>query len=243
MDNREIRYNNLLYAIDRAGGVATLAAAIERSEKYLRQIVNRFQGPKDKSPRKVGDDLAKDIAKWLNEEPFWMDQPHLELWSAKKKPLTRVGAMKLKVVSDIVIARYDTGGGMGAPIELLDQPGIIESWRVSREWLHKNVRAHSAANNLYIVTGFGDSMQPLYNPGDPLLVDAGVRTVEGDAVYFFRIDNQGYVKRLQRIPTEHGLVICAVSENKAAYKSFDITEGMDFEVLGRVLKVWCSRDF
>ena len=145
-------------------------------------------------------------------------------------------------IEEVLIQQFDTGGAMGHGLELRDQPGIIQSWRVSPEWLENNVRAHSGAKNLCIVTGFGDSMQPLFNPGDPLLVDIGVRSVDFDSIYFFRIGNDGYVKRLQRIPTEAGLVLRARSENPA-YESFDITEKMDFEVLGRVLKVWRGQEF
>ncbi len=147
------------------------------------------------------------------------------------------------LTKNITIDQYETGGSMGEGLELRDQPGVIQSWSVSKEWLSKNVRAHSADRNLCIVTGFGDSMQPLFNPGDPLLVDIGVKTVDFDSIYFFRVGSDGYVKRLQRIPTEKGLVIRAKSENQSAYDSFDISESMDFEVLGRVLKIWCSKDF
>ncbi len=131
---------------------------------------------------------------------------------------------------------------MGDGVELRDQPGIIESWRVSSEWLHKNVPAYTMKENLCIVTGFGDSMRPLFNPGDPLIVDRGVHAVDFDAIYFFRVGTQGYIKRLQTIPTEDGLIVRAKSEN-GKYDSWDITEKMDFEVFGRVLKVWCSHDF
>ena len=141
---------------------------------------------------------------------------------------------------DIQINQFETGGRMGASgLVLRDQPGVIESWRVTPEWLHKNVRHHSGAKNLCIVTGFGDSMRPMFNPGDPLLVDAGVRSVEFDAIYFFRIGDEGFIKRLQRIPGEG---IRAISANKE-YESWTVTRDMDFEVFGRVLKVWCSEDF
>lgn len=244
MDNREIRYNNLLYVIERAGGVAALAAAIGRSEKYLRQIVNKFQGAKDKSPRKVGDDLAKDIADWLKEEPYWMDQPHEDLWqTSPSRPVPADGVKPTKESAAVTIHQYDAAGSMGHGLDLPDQPGVIQNLRVSKEWLAKNVRAYSATKNLCVVTGFGDSMQPMFNPGDPLLVDLGVTTVEFDSVYFFRVDNLGYVKRLQRIPTEDGLVIRAISENKKAYEPFNITQKMDFHVIGRVLKVWRSQEF
>lgn len=140
----------------------------------------------------------------------------------------------------IEIKQYQgAGGAMGNGVILRDQPGEIKSWRVTPEWISKNVKSHSGVNNLCIVTGFGDSMQPMYNPGDPLLVDVGVRSVEFDAVYFFRVGNEGFIKRLQRIPGE-GLRV--ISKNKD-YETWTIRPDMDFEVFGRVLKVWCSTDF
>jgi hypothetical protein len=142
--------------------------------------------------------------------------------------------------SELVIPQFDTGGAMGdVGLVLRDQPGMIQSWRVTPEWVAKNVHSITAPRNLAIVTGFGDSMRPMYNPGDPLLVDRGVRSVDFDGIYFFRIGNEGFVKRLQRIP---GVGLRAISENKA-YESWDIKDGMDFEVFARVVKVWRGEDF
>ena len=92
---------------------------------------------------------------------------------------------------DLRIPRFDTGGAMGAGVELRDQPGVIQSLRVSQEWLHRNVRHYTAANKLCVVTGFGDSMRPMFNPGDPLLVDLGVEKADIDGVFFFRVGNEG----------------------------------------------------
>ncbi|WP_186276365.1 S24 family peptidase [Burkholderia gladioli] len=141
----------------------------------------------------------------------------------------------------IRIPRFNIGGAMGRGIELHGQPGVIETLRVSNEWLTKNLRNYTAVENLVVVTGFGDSMRPLYNPGDPLIADIGVNRVEFDAVYFFRVGTEGFIKRLQRIPTENGLVLRAKSENPA-YEAWDITSTMDFEVFARILKVWRSED-
>lgn len=141
--------------------------------------------------------------------------------------------------NDVVIPQYDTGGAMGGGLVLQDQPGVIKKWHVSDDWLRLNVHRVTSTKNLAIVTGFGDSMRGMYNPGDPLLVDTGVRSVDFDAVYFFRVENEGFVKRLQRIPGEGILVI---SENKA-YRDWTIKPGADFEVFARVVKVWESQDF
>lgn len=143
---------------------------------------------------------------------------------------------------NVAIPQYNTGGKMGNGLVLRDQPGIIKSWSVSPEWLRLNVPNCTNPNNLAIVTGFGDSMRGMFNPGDPLIVDTGVRTVEIDAVFFFRVGKEGYIKRLQRIPTINGTILRAKSED-AAYDPFDIVEGMDFEVFGRILKAWKSSDY
>lgn len=131
------------------------------------------------------------------------------------------------------------GGSMGTGVILRDQPGEIRSWRVTPEWIRQNIKHHSGVSHLCIVTGFGDSMKPLYNPGDPLIIDTGIRTVDWDAVYFFRVGNEGFIKRLQRIPGEG---IRVLSTNKE-YESWTIKPDMDFEVFGQVLKAWSSTDF
>ena len=126
-----------------------------------------------------------------------------------------------------------------AGLILRDQPGEIRGWEVTHEWLRKNVPNCTSVRNLAIVTGFGDSMRPLYNPGDPLLIDTGVTTVDFDAIYFFRVGDEGFIKRLQRIP---GNGLLAISENQS-YRDWPITKEMDFQVFGRVIKIWRGDDF
>lgn len=144
--------------------------------------------------------------------------------------------------TDIVIPQYETGGAMGHGLVLREQPGIIKEWRVSQEWIQQNVHRVTAHHNLAIVTGFGPSMQPVFNPGDPLLVDCGVKRADSDGVYFFRVGDEGFVKQLQRIPTAEGLILRAKSYNPL-YDPFDIVTGMDFEVFGRIVKIWRGEEF
>lgn len=146
---------------------------------------------------------------------------------------------RVRRIEELTIEQFDTGGSMGRGVLLRDQPGVIQRWQVTPEWIKKNVRGYSSTQNLCIVTGFGDSMRPMFNPGDPVLVDIGVRAFEGDAIYFFRIGEEGFIKRLQSIPRQ-GIV--AISENKA-YRDWTISAEMQCEVYGRVLKVWRGEDF
>lgn len=160
-----------------------------------------------------------------------------------EKPLAVEEAQPLSYPKsdDVFIPKFDTGGRMGnGGLVLKDQPGVINGWRVSTEWVTKNVRHATAPQNLAIVTGFGDSMEPLFSAGDPVLIDMGVREFSGDAIYFFRVDGEGFIKRLQSIPGE-GLRV--ISANREGYDAWTLREGMDFEVFGRVLKVWKGRDF
>lgn len=185
----------------------------------------------------MGEKLARIMeANWLQSrnEPL-----HLDIERQPVVKEARPEARTTPLDDGVPIPQFDTGGKMGDGLELRDQPGMIKSWRVDLEWLHKNVRGATSAGNLCIVTGFGDSMRPMFNPGDPLLVDRGVTTADYDAVYFFRVDGEGFIKRLQKIPGK-GLV--ALSENPA-YQAWVVEPTMDFEVFGRVLKVWRSEDF
>lgn len=140
----------------------------------------------------------------------------------------------------ISIPQYAATGGCGGNgLILQDQPGIINNWTVSQEWLAANISSCTSPANLCIVTGFGDSMPDTYNPGDPILIDTGVTTCDHDGVYFFRVGNEGYIKRLQRIP---GVGIRVISQNKD-YEAWTIKPDADFQVFGKVLKAWKSRSY
>ncbi len=137
----------------------------------------------------------------------------------------------------VTIPRYDTGGAMGPGVVLREQPGVIDQMRVNRIWLTRNLPYYSSVRNLRIVTGFGDSMRGLFEPGDPLIIDTGINHCDVDGVYFFRVDDEGYIKTLQRTPGK----IVVISENKK-YKEWEITPDMvetgRFQVFAKVLRAY-----
>lgn len=220
----EIRRLNLARLVEHYG----LASVAKRVKKPASQINDMVAGRKS-----FGEKVARalELAWDASLPPLWLDRQ--DAAAEGNAPAPGV------VEDDVPIPQFDTGGKMGDGLELRDQPGLIKSWRVDQAWLAQNVRGATSASNLCIVTGFGDSMRPMFNPGDPLLVDRGVITADYDAVYFFRVDGEGFIKRLQKIPGK-GLV--ALSENPA-YQAWVVEPTMDFEVFGRVLKVWRSEDF
>ena len=141
------------------------------------------------------------------------------------------------------IPQYNTGGSMGRGVVLRDQPGVIRSIEVSQEWANKNLPAYTSIEALAIVTGFGDSMRGMFEPGDPLMVDTGITKCDHDGVVFFRVGDEGYIKRLQRIPGADGSLILRAKSANPEYDPFDITEAMDFEVFAKVLRAWKGTNY
>lgn len=194
---------------------ASLAEAIGENQPTIYRILSG----ETKNPRLH---IVKKLESFFNEE-----------FSSKKE-------VSIDSPNEILINQYhDVRGAMGQGLVLRGESGQITGWKVTPEWLSKNVPSNTGNKNLAIVTGFGDSMRGMFNSGDPLLVDSGVKSLDYDGVYFFRIGDEGFIKTLQRIPGEG---IRVISENKK-YETWTITKEMDFEVFGRVLKVWKSEEF
>jgi DNA polymerase V len=75
----------------------------------------------------------------------------------------------------------------------------------------------------------GDSMEPRIHSGELLVVDRMVETRDGDVIVA-RVGCEFMVKRLH---TEEDGSIWLLSENPS-YSHVQVTEGMDFEVWGKV---------
>lgn len=227
-----------------------LVARLGKSYQYWRDLME--------TEKSFGEKAARNIEEKLNLvrgqlDIIILDEAHhsskIDLKTTnllailgETKSVGMTATPRIKAIDNLdiyEIPQFETGGAMGSGLLLRDQPGVIQSWHVNSEWIQKNIKSHTGAANLCIVTGFGDSMKGMFNSGDPLVVDRGVTSVDYDAVYFFRVGDEGFIKRLQRIPGE-GLRV--LSENKK-YESWTIRDGMEFEVFGRVLKAWQGEDF
>lgn len=179
---------------------------------------------------------------WLatGQGPMWADPMQEGALPATEKSHTEG--------EEIVLSQYDIAGGMDSNGKLVleaEPPGIIKSWRVDREWLRLNVPVYTSLQNLCIVTGFGPSMKPMFNPGDPLLMDRGVTKVDHEGVYFFRVGDEGFIKLVQRIPEFEGpgFRLRIISKNPD-FAPYEISaRHPDFHVIGKILTVWKSEQF
>lgn len=72
----EIRLDNLLLAIGRAGTATALAEKSGLSAAYISQIKNRQPDSKTGKPKNMGDDAARKIETGIGEMRGWMDVDH-----------------------------------------------------------------------------------------------------------------------------------------------------------------------
>ncbi|NWA25486.1 LexA family transcriptional regulator [Pseudomonas gingeri] len=147
---------------------------------------------------------------------------------------------KAKDASFIKIPHFDVAGSMGdgrfPPDHHVE---VIRDMTVHLDWLRTQGLTYSKLENLAIVTGDGDSMAPTFSDGDSLLVDRGITEIRADAIYFFTLDGQMFIKRLQRIA---GGSLRMISDN-SAYPP-QMIGGADLEkvhIQARVLLAWNTR--
>jgi phage repressor protein C with HTH and peptisase S24 domain len=126
--------------------------------------------------------------------------------------------------------------GDGVP-DNVEHDSVVSRVSVSKRWIRENLSAISSTNNLAMITGHGDSMAGTFNNGDVLFVDTGVSEVKMDAVYVFNVNDELYIKRLQRVPDGSFLMI---SDNKH-YEPQSITPRDKLAVLGQIVGIWNFR--
>lgn len=217
------RASKLRELIDLYGNEGKLADQLDFDEEYIKKL----------STQKlyIDDSIARQFEEILALPELWFDVDEQHQY---KNVNTRDDEPDL-----ITIEQYkDVRGAMGRGAYLLDTEGEVVDWRVTPQWVNSNLPANTGVKNLRIITGLGNSMKGLYNSGDPLIIDTGIKSVDFDAVYFFRVGDEGFVKLLQRVPGE-GIRVKSLNPD---YDTWTIRDDMDLEVFGRVLKVWEGKD-
>jgi transcriptional regulator with XRE-family HTH domain len=222
---------------------------VEHSQTRLAQIagvtppsVNLWLSGRTKT---LKAEVAQRIADHLGLNYRWVVSGEGDMYKDGSPPQgpNPIAAPARNSAGSFTLHRIDTGGSMGKGIVLQDQPGVIEGWRISREWAYHNIPSNTGIGNLRIVTGFGDSMRGMFEPGDPLIVDVGVTELNHDGIYFFAVQvgdqEEGFIKRLQRIPFEGIRVISANQE----YETYTLRPDAPIRIIGKVLKVWNSKVF
>lgn len=166
-------------------------------------------------------------------EAIYPDHPDLDLMM---RQTSKSAALPIATKDEVAIPRFDIKASMGVGLPAPDMETITGAVTVNRDWIRNELRMITKTENLALITGYGDSMEGTFNDGAQLIVDRGVKDVKVDAVYVLALNDELYIKRLQRRPDGSILMI---SDNRK-YDPFLIvdTERSKFQVLGRVVGVW-----
>jgi phage repressor protein C with HTH and peptisase S24 domain len=147
------------------------------------------------------------------------------------------------------VARFETGGsyvrfpllegfaGMGKGDYIADYPEVVESLRVSREWVERKLPG-IPPDVIRVITGRGDSMKGQYNDGDLIFLDTRIKTFDQDSAYCFRWEGRVLVKRLQFV----GRGMLRILSKNPDYPAIDAPLD-DIEIGGRALAAWTLREF
>lgn len=137
---------------------------------------------------------------------------------------------------DIVsIPMFDVSASAGPGIEAFTGDQVIRRVDVTVQWLKTNVNC-SSISNLTLITVSGDSMEPTLKDGDVIFVDTGVTIFRSDSIYVARINGEIFVKRFQKKPNGHLMMI---SDNER-YETFELSQNDDVALIGRVCFHWAA---
>lgn len=136
----------------------------------------------------------------------------------------------------ITVQVFDARASMGAGFPPPEHDTVVDALRLVRAQLP----ALSSSNNLAVLSAYGDSMAPTFADGDVLLVDRGVQDIRLDAVYVLALNNELYVKRIQRRITDGAVII---KSDNPLYDPVVVENGErgQLRVLGRVVWAWNGR--
>lgn len=148
-------------------------------------------------------------------------------------------AARIVAGNSVVIPLSNAWGSMGLGAPRPENEVIVGGVAVSENWLRQSLPRTSHPSKLAMITAFGHSMAPTFEDGDTLIVDRGVDQIKDDGVFVAAYDDEIYIKRFQRRPTDKTLLM---KSDNPHYETIVIdTDKLKFEVLGKVVWVWNGR--
>lgn len=205
-DVYEIRHANLLRLVDEYGSVAEINEAMgrKRNDAALFIVKNKAIGARGK-PRQIGTSLARTIEKGLHLQEGWMDTNH-SMEPEEDKDLITLNKLNVE-------AGCDSSGGPACT-----DVAVVERIQVSQEWFKQNISRYRTEGH-ELVTARGDSMEPTLKNGDLVVIDRfDTEITKRDGVFCVLIDNDLYLKRVQRVPGS----LRFISDNRL-YDPFEIS--------------------
>ena len=197
---------------ERGVSLAALSELLGRNPSYLQKFIRK--GP----PRKLEEQDRATLARFLgvSEQEF-----------REAKEISYINPPKRRESGEWVdVPRLDLGASAG-PGAIAGGEGAFDTFRFSRRWLAEQGLESAQLSAIRVE---GDSMEPLLNDGDEILVDRSPRTFR-DGIHVVRLGETLMVKRVaSAVPGRMALL----SQN-LAYPPVEVAAD-EVAIIGRV--VW-----
>jgi phage repressor protein C with HTH and peptisase S24 domain len=197
---------------ERGVSLAALSELLERNSSYLQQFIRKG------SPRKLEEQDRATLARFfgVGEEELREAQDNSYV-----KPTTRRESGEW-----VDVPRLDLGASAG-PGAIAGGEGAFDTFRFSRRWLAEQGLERAQLSAIRVE---GDSMEPLLNDGDEILLDRSPRPFR-DGIHVVRLGETLMVKRV----ASAGPGRVALLSQNFAYPPVEV-EAEDVAIIGRV--VW-----
>lgn len=196
----------------RGVSLAALSELLGRNPSYLQQFIRKG------SPRKLEEQDRATLARFLGVEEQELREAQEN--SYVKAPRRRDEAEWVEV------PRLDLGASAG-PGRLPGDEAAFDTFRFSRRWLTEQGLERAQLSAIRVE---GDSMEPLLNDGDEILVDRSPRPFR-DGIHVVRLGDTLMVKRV----ASAGAGRVALLSQNLAYPPVEVAAD-EVEIIGRV--VW-----
>ncbi len=200
---------------ERGASLASLSEMLGRNGSYLQQFIKKG------SPRKLEEGDRKTLAEF-----FGVAEGELGAPGESAKENSYVSPRVLRRSEWIDVPRLNIGASAG-PGALPGGEEAYDTFQFSRRWLAEQGLEGA---KLQAITVEGDSMEPLLNDGDEILIDSSERPFR-DGVHVVRLGDTIMVKRV----AQAGAGRFSLLSQNLAYPPVDVAAD-EMEVIGRV--VW-----
>lgn len=203
------RRKKLAALLDKHGKVE-LSRLTDINADYLWQM-GKGEG---KSARGVNDNNARKIESGTGNPPFWLD-------SDDDVPPAPAVSGPATAPEYVRVLQLEGAGEMGDGAINDDFPEVIRAMDFTPSYIRSVVGFVPPPGRLVLVTGRGDSMIPVIQPGESLIVDTGTAQFDGDGIYLINTGHGQQIKGLQA----RGDAVYVVSANTALYPPFPMPAG------------------
>ncbi len=166
---------------------------------YLSQILNGHRGMGEKAARTMEIKIGLPEGTFLHPVVEGVSGEHGDSQGQESNVIAADFTKKGLRDGELRITQYDLRAAMGSgqlPADYLD---VLREITIHRSFFESAGVSYTSASKLAVVTGWGQSMEPTINHGDPIFIDCGITDFVSDGVYLLTWDNLAYIKRVQKV--------------------------------------------